>query len=150
MTAPQPPITVRPDRATRSGRTARRARNARPAGAKAGLALALLLAAALAGAGCDLISPKRSEGEKLWRKHCAECHGLGGAGNTPRYMGKPYADLLDDVWRVGGDTGTLRESTRTGSFGEMPAFDHLSDEEIRLVVDYLRELRDEIAPGSAR
>jgi hypothetical protein len=56
-------------------------------------------------------------------------------------MGKPYADLLDDTWQVGGDLGTLRESTRTGFFGEMPAFDHLSDEEIRRVVDYLRELR---------
>lgn len=111
---------------------------------------ALPLAAVLAAAGCDVIMPERSEGEKLWREYCAECHGLGGAGNTPRYMGKPYADLLDDHWRVGGETGTLQESTRNGFFGEMPAFDHLSDQEIRLVVDYLRELRDEIPPGSAR
>lgn len=129
-------------------RAARRARTVRPA--RAAALVAVLAAAALAGAGCDVVFPNRSEGEKLWRKHCAECHGLGGAGNTPRYMGKPYADLLDNTWRVGGETGTLEESTRSGFFGEMPAFDHLSDEEIRLVVGYLRELRGEIAPGSAR
>lgn len=114
------------------------------------IAAALVLAAAgLAAGGCDLL-PERSPGETLWRKHCAECHGLTGAGNTPRYMGKPYADLLDDFWRVGGDPVALAESTRSGFFGEMPAFDHLSDTEIRQVVEYIRELRGEAAPGSAR
>jgi len=141
MTSDPYPMTRPSHPGPRSPRAARRRPASRAAGAL------VLAAAALAAAGCGLL-PERSEGEKLWRKHCAECHGIGGAGNTPRYMGKPYADLLDNTWRVGGETGTLQESTRTGFFGEMPAFDHLSDEEIRLVVDYLRELRGEIAPGS--
>jgi mono/diheme cytochrome c family protein len=143
-THPSEPITP-PHTEPRRRRAARRGPRPRSAGAAA----ALLLAAAALAAGCELF-PERSPGEKLWRKYCAECHGLTGAGNTPRYMGKVYADLLDDTWRVGGETSTLRESTRTGFFGEMPAFDQLSDEEIRQVVDYLRELRGEIAPGSAR
>lgn len=109
----------------------------------------LLTAFALAAAGCGLL-PERSPGEKLWRKHCAECHGIGGAGNTPRYMGKPYADLLDNHWRVAGDEYAIADSIRSGFFGEMPSFDHLSDKEITLLVTYVRELRGEVAPGSAR
>lgn len=116
--------------------------------------LAALAAAALAGvalgtSGCDLL-PQRSAGEKLWRANCAECHGLGGAGNTPRYMGKIYADLLDDTWRSGSDSIAVADVIRNGVFGEMPAYDQLSEEEIRLLVTYIRELRGEAAPGSAR
>lgn len=117
-------------------------------------ALTVLMAVALAAisfatAGCGLM-PERSPGEKLWRKHCAECHGLGGAGNTPRYMGKLYADLLDDAWRAGGDSIAMADVIRGGVFGEMPAFDHLSEQEIRLLVTYIRELRGDAAPGSTR
>lgn len=108
-----------------------------------------LLVVAVAVAGCDLIV-ERSPGETLWRKHCAECHGIGGAGNTPRYMGKVYADLLDDTWRTSGDSIALTDTIRGGVFGEMPAFDQLSEDEIKLLVTYIRELRGEVAPGSAR
>lgn len=104
---------------------------------------------ALAAAGCGLL-PERSPGEKLWREHCAECHGLAGAGNTPRYMGKIYADLLDNTWRTSGDPIAMAEVIRTGVFGEMPSYDHLSEREIRLLVTYVRELRGEVAPGSTR
>lgn len=117
--------------------------------ALAPLTLAAFAAAALAAAGCGLV-PQRSPGEKLWRKHCAECHGLGGAGNTPRYMGKIYADLLDDTWRTGGDSIAITDVIRNGVFAEMPAYDHLTEEEIRLLVAYIRELRGEAAPGSRR
>lgn len=120
----------------------------RPAALTA-LVAAALAAISLATAGCGLM-PERSPGEKLWRKHCAECHGIGGAGNTPRYMGKLYADLLDDAWRAGGDSIAMADVIRNGVFGEMPAYDHLSEQEIRLLVTYIRELRGEAAPGSTR
>jgi mono/diheme cytochrome c family protein len=113
------------------------------------LLIVALFAAAAALAGCDLIA-ERSAGEKLWRKHCAECHGLGGAGNTPRYMGKVYADLLDDNWRAGSDSIAMADTIRGGVFGQMPAFDYLTEDEIDILVTYVRELRGEVAPGSAR
>ena len=84
-----------------------------------------------------------SEGERLWLQHCARCHGRDGAGNTPRYMGQPYADLSDDHWRTGGDRVALEDAIRNGRFGEMPAFEELSRQEVREIIRYLRELRGE-------
>jgi mono/diheme cytochrome c family protein len=102
--------------------------------------LLLALAAPLAGCG---FAPGASPGERLWRKHCADCHGLDGAGNTPRYMGNPYADLRDDAWRTAGDRGSIEQVVREGVFGQMPANDKLTAEELRRVIDYLFELRGE-------
>ncbi|MEM7481417.1 MAG: c-type cytochrome [Acidobacteriota bacterium] len=100
----------------------------------------LLLSLLIASTGCDLL-PQRSEGEKLWRSLCAECHGIDGSGNRPRYMGKVYADLLDDTWRTGGDRIAVESVIREGVFGEMPAFDQLTREEMRVLLGYLDELR---------
>jgi len=93
--------------------------------------------------GCDEMLA-RSPGERLWRKHCAECHGLDGRGNTPRFMGNNYADLLDDSWRSGtGDRGSLEAVVREGVFGQMPAFDQLTRQEMRDLLDYLAGMRGE-------
>lgn len=109
-------------------------------------AVALTVGAALAAVfatGCDELLAK-SPGERLWREHCSECHGLDGRGNTPRYMGNNYADLVDDGWRSGsGDRGSIEAVVREGVFGEMPAFDQLSREEMRQLLDYLASLRGE-------
>lgn len=105
-----------------------------------------LLLASLALAACSDLFPHRSEGEKLYRKHCAECHGVDGSGNTPRYMGNGWADLRDDNWKLGGDSGSIENAIRTGVFGQMPGYeDKLSSQEIRQVVDHVRVLRGEKA-----
>jgi cytochrome c oxidase cbb3-type subunit 3 len=100
-------------------------------------------------AACDQVFPHRSEGEKLYRDNCAECHGLDAAGNTPGYMGNAYADLRDNLWRNGGDPDSMQAVVRDGVFGQMPKFDQLSQKEVREVVDYVRVLRGEKAPESA-
>lgn len=103
---------------------------------------ALLFASCLALAACDFAAG-RSPGERLWRKHCADCHGLDARGNTPRYMGEAYADLRDDGWRTGGDRYSIEMVIREGAFGKMPANPKLSKEEIKLIIDYLYQLRHE-------
>lgn len=101
-----------------------------------------------AGAGCKNLFPHRSAGETLWRKHCSECHGLDGAGNTVQYMGNPWADLTDDHWKTGGgDESSFESVVREGVFGEMRGFPELSHEEIRTLYGYLRELRHEAPPA---
>ena len=109
-----------------------------------------LVFAVLAGAvvltACDSVEDifvKRAPGEKLYRKLCADCHGLDGAGNTPRGMGNPNNDLTDPFWKYGGDAGSIENIIRTGVFGEMPAHDELTDEQVRQVVDYVLKLRGE-------
>ena len=107
-------------------------------------AFALLLASALALAACDGLAA-RTPGEKTWRQRCAECHGLDGAGNTPRYMGDPYANLIDNGWRTGGDRYTIENVVREGVFGKMPAADDLTAEEMRELLAHLARLRGETA-----
>jgi len=102
-----------------------------------------LLAATLALGACDQLFPQRSEGEKLWRQRCAECHGLDARANTPRFMGDYKADLTDDSWEHGSDPGSWAVVIREGIFGSMPANPDLSREQVKALVDYLRVLRGE-------
>jgi len=106
------------------------------------LLLVSVLTAVTALAGCDLVFP-RPPGEKLWRKLCAECHGIDGMGNTPRYMGNPWADLRDNSWSIGGDRSTVENVVREGIFGKMPAHNELTAEQMRQLLDYFYELRGE-------
>jgi len=104
----------------------------------AGLAAAILLAA-----GCGDLAA-RSPGEKLWRARCAGCHGIDGAGNTPRFMSDPYADLTDDSWKsYGGDRAGLEAAIREGSFPDMPDFAELTSAEMRDLLDHIARLRGE-------
>ncbi|HEV8240275.1 MAG TPA: c-type cytochrome [Thermoanaerobaculia bacterium] len=102
-----------------------------------------VVATSLALAGCDALFPKRSEGEKLWRDRCAQCHGVAGNGNTPQYMGNYNADLTDDSWTHGAEPGSWAVVIRQGVFGSMPANPDLSRQQVQALVDYLRELRGE-------
>ncbi|MBV8201696.1 MAG: c-type cytochrome [Acidobacteria bacterium] len=118
--------------------------------ARRAVAAALLggVLAALLG-GCGQLFPQRSEGEQLYVDNCADCHGLDGRGNTAREMGQPYADLTDDVWKFGGDDGTIANTIRDGSFGLMPGFQQkLSDQQIQALVAYLRVLRKRAGTGT--
>lgn len=110
----------------------------------------LALAAAVALAGCDALPfPRRSQGEKVWRKHCANCHGIDGSGNTPGFMGEPYADLRDDVWRTGGNDGSMESVIHDGAFGKMPGFPQLTPEEVRAVIGHIHALRGERTSGTS-
>lgn len=110
--------------------------------------LALTVTVALAG--CDALPfPRRSQGEKVWRKHCANCHGINGSGDTPAFMGEQYADLRDDVWRAGGNDGAMELVIRDGVFGKMPAFPQLTEEEVRDVIGHIHVLRGERASGTS-
>lgn len=84
-----------------------------------------------------------TEGEKLWRKNCAECHGSTGKGNLPAYSRYPLVNLVDDAWSGSADPGSLEEIVLRGVFPVMPPFDHLSDEEIAAIMEHLRVLRGE-------
>jgi mono/diheme cytochrome c family protein len=106
---------------------------------------ALTAAGLLLFAGCDLIL-HQSEGEKLWRAKCADCHGLDGSGNVPKYMGNYKADLIDDTWEHGSDPGDWEAIIRDGVLAEMPANPDLTSQQVDALVHFMRVLRHEEQP----
>jgi mono/diheme cytochrome c family protein len=105
--------------------------------------MAIVLVAAALGWGCDTLFPKRSEGEKLYRKYCADCHGIDGSGDTIRYMGNSKADLLDNSWKHGGDATSMFFVLRDEVVFRHPSYDDLSDKQLQLIVKYVLQLRGE-------
>ena len=107
----------------------------------AGIGMVLLV---IGLGGCDTILPKRSPGEKLYSKHCSECHGVDAAGQTIRSMGETYADLLDNDWRYAGDAPGMRAVLSQDMVFDHPTYSQrLSGEEIKLIVDHVIALRGE-------
>ena len=103
--------------------------------------VAIALAAALAG--CS--TARRSEpvagpfrpttvalqrGEALFDRHCNKCHVGGEAALGPGINDKPFPKFL------------MHTQVRVG-MGAMPSFkkDEISDEEVDLILDYLKALR---------
>jgi mono/diheme cytochrome c family protein len=111
---------------------------------------AALALAVLALAACDELFPHRSVGEKLYRQHCADCHGVDGAGNTVRYMGNQWADLTDAYWKFGGDPVSVANVIEQGVPDQMPGFPQLGRDEVKAIVEHLRVLRGEKLPERAR
>jgi mono/diheme cytochrome c family protein len=105
------------------------------------VAVALLPLLAALTAGCRELFPRRTAGETVYRRLCARCHGVDGAGNTPRYMGNSWADLTDDRWRHGGDDASIETVVRDGIFGEMPGNPELSRAEMQQLLAHLRKLQ---------
>ncbi len=103
---------------------------------------------AVPGTGIAMI-PESGEGYRLYTAHCSACHGPNGGGDGPAAIAvgvRPRA-FLDEPFRyVSSLDGTptlddLVQTIRSGRrLGDMPAHPHLTDEEIRVLVDYVREL----------
>lgn len=107
----------------------------------------LLFGALLFGLGCGELIPKRSPGEKLYRKHCADCHGVNGGGHTIRYMGNPRANLTDGSWKYGGgDRIAIQETVRQGLVERHPAsLQRLDTEQVKAIADWVLKLGGEVS-----
>jgi len=95
--------------------------------------------------GCGDLLPKRSTGEKLYRKHCASCHGLDAKGQTVRYMGIARANLTDNDWKYGGgDSIAIRETVTQGLVERHPrSLQRLDTKEVKEIAGWVLELRGE-------
>jgi mono/diheme cytochrome c family protein len=116
--------------------------------ARSGRAASLLLVGALLFAfGCGDLLAKRSTGESLYRKNCADCHGLDGNGHTIRYMGNPNANLTDSSWKYGGgDNVAIQNVLLQGLVERHPSsLQELESNEVKAIADWVLELRGEVS-----
>ena len=80
------------------------------------------------------------QGQNIYRGRCGVCHGIDAKG----YRG---SDLTTGDWVHGGTDAQVFKTIRTGVPGtEMPGHPNMSEDEIWMVVSYLRTLS---APGGA-
>ncbi len=80
------------------------------------------------------------QGQNIYRGRCGVCHGIDAKG----YRG---SDLTTGDWVHGGTDAQIFKTIRTGVPGtEMPGNPNMSEEEIWMVISYLRTLN---APGGA-
>lgn len=93
--------------------------------------------------------PDLPQGQILYTQHCAACHGESGRGNGPAAIAMDVRprDFRNEPFRyVSTINGVpterdLLQTIRLGRhFGAMPARPSLTDAEVRLLVDYVREI----------
>ena len=113
------------------------------------LVFTCLLALAPAWAGAQVPEKERTnplqgnatalkQGQNIYRGRCGVCHGIDAKG----YRG---SDLTTGDWVHGGSDGQIFQTIRAGVSGtEMPGNPNMSEEEIWMVITYLRTLS---APG---
>ena len=93
--------------------------------------------------------PTAHPGYRLYQAHCAACHGAKGFGNGPAAIAlrvRPrnfreeryrYVSTLNGV----PTQEDLMQTIRSGRhFGAMPARPNLTDEEVRILAEYVREI----------
>ncbi len=118
----------------------------------AGLLVATTLVASLASCkspGPVLPMPDSPHGSRLYRDHCAACHGNSGRGDGPaaiallvrprdfRYEPFRYVSALDGT----PTEQDLLQTIRSGRhFGAMPARPSLTDADVNALADYVREI----------
>ncbi len=88
------------------------------------------------------LSPQAVAGKVSFDANCARCHGPNGSGTT---QGPP---LVHDIYNPGHHPdGAFLQAVREGvrqhhwPFGNMPAQPQVTDEQVALIVRYMRELQ---------
>lgn len=93
-------------------------------------------------------TPANAEGRRLYVAHCAACHGPTGEGDGPAASAlriRPRAFPLEPFRYVSTldatpTTEDLVQTIRSGRrFGDMPAFPQLTDRQIQVLVNYVRD-----------
>lgn len=76
-------------------------------------------------------------GKPVFEQNCAACHAVDGTGN--QVVGAP--NLTDDIWLYSGTAAGIRQSVRSGRFGNMPAQkEMLREDKIYLLAAYVYSL----------
>ena len=77
-------------------------------------------------------APQGPSGEQLWNENCVSCHKADGSGTAAGPDLRPRVPLLDDQKLRDTITGRKRDNGT-------PIFGHLSERDLDLLIEYLRE-----------
>ena len=89
---------------------------------------------------------KAKQAKTFFKQHCAKCHGADGRGETNdgEILGAP--NFTDSAWQDKYNDGRLINSINHGR-GDMPSFEKkLSQDQIKLLLSYVRAFRDDDEP----
>ena len=110
-----------------------------------GTATAVIVGTATIAAGCGGSTPDSlgeqagASGEQVYRDSCASCHGadLRGTPDGPSQLSIVYEPNHhgDDAYRSAIRNGAAQHHW---SFGDMPAVEGISDDEVEAVIAYIR------------
>ncbi|MEP0315928.1 MULTISPECIES: cytochrome c [Alphaproteobacteria] len=88
------------------------------------------------------LSPLASKGKVLFEANCAACHGQGGVGTD---QGPPFINDIynpghhpDEAFLVAAKKGVR---SHHWNFGDMPPVEGVSDDDLRAIVKYVREMQ---------
>ncbi len=82
-----------------------------------------------------------AQGAKVYKIHCAVCHGAGGLGDGTPGLVPPPRNLVEGQWERGGSSKELFVTLRDGMEGSsMVSFKHLSAEDRWALVHYIRSI----------
>ena len=89
-------------------------------------------------------SERRTDGQALFARHCALCHGERGDGNgVRRTLSKPPADLSDPMWQQQADPPGVYRAIRDGvPRSPMAAWRILSEEQTWALTAYILSLNE--------
>lgn len=86
--------------------------------------------------------------ERIFRRHCAACHGADAGGQA-----NMFPDLTDAEWQWGGDAAAIEKTIRDGRTAVMVGWGAvLGEEGVDAVADYVRQLASGVPdqhPGHA-
>ena len=115
-----------------------------------GLTLALVLGAvSCRSAGRFVSMPESPQGERIYVAHCAACHGRTGRGDGPAAIAldvRPRDFRNEPIRYISTLNGVptqedLEQTILSGRhFGAMPARPNLTDSEVVILADYVREI----------
>jgi cytochrome c oxidase cbb3-type subunit 3 len=107
----------------------------------AGVVFLLTLAAHSFGSPLPSGSQKEPDGNSLFAKNCASCHGKDGKAKTFKAKFNGARNLTDSAWQANVSDERLFNSITNGR-GHMPAWGKkLSEAEINSLVAYVRQLK---------
>jgi mono/diheme cytochrome c family protein len=84
-----------------------------------------------------------SDGQRLYQRYCASCHGSNAEGGPGNDLIPAAPDLTDQEWKQGSTDGEIFSVIKNGvppDLNMIPFGDQIKDPEIWNVVNYLRSL----------